>query len=70
MAADLAYYDGARNDALALLPARVERVLELGCGTGATLAALKGAGRCAWAGGIELAELPARQAAARLDRLW
>jgi 2-polyprenyl-3-methyl-5-hydroxy-6-metoxy-1,4-benzoquinol methylase len=68
--APAAYYDGIRHDAIALLPARMDRVLEVGCGTGATLAELKRQGRCNWAGGVEIADGPARSAAERLDRMW
>jgi 2-polyprenyl-3-methyl-5-hydroxy-6-metoxy-1,4-benzoquinol methylase len=64
------YYDNVRHDAIALLPERVERVLEIGCGSGATLAELKRRGACRWAGGVELVEGPGRVAAGRLDRVW
>lgn len=64
------YHDGTRLDAIDLLPKRLDRVIEIGCGTGATLAELKRQGRCNWAGGVELANQPAQIASTRLDRFW
>jgi 2-polyprenyl-3-methyl-5-hydroxy-6-metoxy-1,4-benzoquinol methylase len=64
------YYEHVRYDAIALLPTHCERVLEVGCGTGATLAELKRRGQCRWAGGVEVAGEPGRFAAERLDRFW
>jgi 2-polyprenyl-3-methyl-5-hydroxy-6-metoxy-1,4-benzoquinol methylase len=64
------YHDGTRLDAIALLPAHLDRVIEIGCGTGATLVELKRQGRCNWVGGVELASEPAQIASERLDRFW
>ena len=64
------YHDGTRLDAIALLPNHLDRVMEIGCGTGATLAELKRQGRCNWAGGVELASEPAQIASGRLDQFW
>jgi len=51
---DERYFSGARREIEPLLPARAERVLELGCGTGATLAWLKSSGRARHATGVEI----------------
>jgi SAM-dependent methyltransferase len=56
------YYGHIRKEILPLLPPRVDRILEVGCGTGETLAFLKNSGRCAWAGGVELSPSTAAQA--------
>ncbi|MEI7605831.1 MAG: methyltransferase domain-containing protein [Rhodospirillaceae bacterium] len=68
MSQPLAYHAATRREVAALLPAFSERVLEIGCGTGATLGFLKQEGRCAWTGGVELS--PAAAAEATLDRSW
>ena len=47
------YFDRVRKDIFSLLPLQSERIIELGCGTGATLKHLKDTGRCTWACGIE-----------------
>jgi 2-polyprenyl-3-methyl-5-hydroxy-6-metoxy-1,4-benzoquinol methylase len=52
------------------LPGRDLRILEIGCGAGATLAWLRAEGFCAWAGGVETYAPAAEQARGRLDRLW
>lgn len=64
------YYGTARTEILPFLPARCGRVLELGCGAGATIAAVKQVRSVEWAGGLE--RDPGAAAAARplLDRLW
>jgi SAM-dependent methyltransferase len=51
-----AYFSSPRQDIEPLLPAQYERVLEIGCGTGATLRWLKQAGRCTRTIGVELFE--------------
>jgi SAM-dependent methyltransferase len=51
---DTGYFGNARRDILPLIPAPVDRVLELGCGDGTTLAMLKAEGRCRSTVGIEL----------------
>src|SRR4051794_37408417 len=64
------YFDAVRTDVLGLLPPRMERVLEIGCGTGDTLAYLRSTGRCTWAAGVELYPGAASIARGRIDRLW
>lgn len=51
---DPIYYEGYREDILPLLPKHVGRVLEVGCGTGNTLAYLKDNNYCDWTCGVEL----------------
>ena len=50
----LNYFSSVRHEILPLLPEYSKRVLEIGCGTGATLAWLKQMGRCEETIGIEL----------------
>jgi 2-polyprenyl-3-methyl-5-hydroxy-6-metoxy-1,4-benzoquinol methylase len=64
------YFDRARREVLPHLPARCARLLELGCGTGATVEAVRAARAVAWAGGVELDPEAAEQARAQLDRVW
>lgn len=62
-----AYFASARHDIELLLPAHSARALELGCGSGATLAWLKASGRATYTTGIEIFAAAAGQAAARVD---
>ncbi len=64
------YHGTARTEILPFLPERCARVLELGCGAGATIAAVKQLRRVEWAGGLELDREAAAIARAQLDRLW
>jgi SAM-dependent methyltransferase len=64
------YFGAVRTDVLGLLPTRMERVLEIGCGSGDTLAYLKAIGRCSWAAGVELFPTAAAHARERLDRVY
>ncbi len=61
------YYGNYRKDILQMLPTHVNKVLEIGCGTGNTLAYLKGNGYCDWVGGVELFRDAANKAATKLD---
>ncbi len=61
------YYGHARTEIAALLPARAGRVLEVGCGRGATLAWLKHKGLCEHTTGIELFAQAAEAARAVVD---
>lgn len=64
------YYGFTRAEIVPLLEGRKERILEIGCSEGGTLAHLKEQGLCGWAGGVELAAEPARVAAGRIDQVW
>jgi len=63
------YFDNVRTEIAPLLPPRAARVLDVGCGAGATLAWLKQTGRCEFAVGIEMMESAADIARARIDEL-
>lgn len=67
---DDAYFDTARREILPHLPARVGRMLDLGCGTGATTAAVRQVREVSWAGGVEYLPEVAAKAEGRFDRLW
>jgi SAM-dependent methyltransferase len=64
---DPIYYEGYREDILPLLPKHVGRVLEVGCGTGNTLAYLKDNNYCDWTCGVELFPAAAVIAKERVD---
>lgn len=64
------YYDTARREILPWLPPKVSRLLDVGCGAGATTAAVKQARSVAWAGGIEYVPDVAAAAEAVFDRVW
>ncbi len=64
------YYDVYRQDILSLLPRHVEKVLEVGCGNGNTLAYLKANNYCDWICGIELFPESAAIAQGKVDLLF
>jgi len=65
------YFDRVRTEILPLLPAgRVDRVLEIGCGSGDTLAYLQANERCRWTCGVELFPDAAEIARGRLDAVY
>jgi len=64
------YYDSVRREVLHAVPTDAQRILEIGCGAGATSGFLKDQGLCDWAGGVEFVPEVAEQARARLDRVW
>lgn len=64
---DESYFRAVRRDIAPLLPARARRVLELGCGAGATLDWLKRSGRAGETVGIELVAAAAEQARRVVD---
>jgi 2-polyprenyl-3-methyl-5-hydroxy-6-metoxy-1,4-benzoquinol methylase len=63
------YFDHARREIEPLLPAHAAHVLEVGCGTGATLQWLQQSGRCDHTTGIELFADAAARARPRVDTL-
>lgn len=64
---DVGYFDSVRKEIQPLLPRNRDRVLEVGCGSGATLQWLKSEMGCGWVGGVELTEDAAGRARERLD---
>jgi 2-polyprenyl-3-methyl-5-hydroxy-6-metoxy-1,4-benzoquinol methylase len=64
------YYATARTEILPFLPAKVSRVLDVGCGTGATTRMLKDHRPLIWAGGIEYVDAVADQAMPHFDHIW
>jgi SAM-dependent methyltransferase len=48
------YYNHIRKDVLPLLPQKINRLLEVGCGFGNTLNYIKENRQCNWLGGVEL----------------
>ena len=66
----LTYYDSIRSDIKPLLPGKVDRVLEIGCGTGNTLAWIKQTQASKWVAGVELNENAAEKAKSTLDAVY
>jgi 2-polyprenyl-3-methyl-5-hydroxy-6-metoxy-1,4-benzoquinol methylase len=64
------YFATARTEVLPWLPERVTRMLDVGCGAGATTAAVRAVREVAWAGGIEYVEAVAEQARSVCDIVW
>jgi 2-polyprenyl-3-methyl-5-hydroxy-6-metoxy-1,4-benzoquinol methylase len=64
------YFATARNDILPYVPGAVSRVLDVGCGTGATVALLRQQHRLEWTGGVEIHGPSAAEAEKVLDRVW
>lgn len=65
----LDYFSRARTDLLRVLPLRSEQVLEIGCGSGATLAWMKSQGLARHTTGIELVPQMADTASKNVDKL-
>ncbi len=64
------YFTGARRRFIDDLPANPSaRLLEIGCGNGATCAYAKATGKAGWCAGVELCAEPADEAARRLDHV-
>jgi SAM-dependent methyltransferase len=61
------YFAAARTELFPLLPSFSERVLELGCGHGGTLSALRQGGRARFTVGVELSEAAAERARGVVD---
>ncbi|QSA98461.1 bifunctional 2-polyprenyl-6-hydroxyphenol methylase/3-demethylubiquinol 3-O-methyltransferase UbiG [Methylococcus sp. EFPC2] len=64
------YFSSARSIILDIVPPKAERVLEIGCGSGRTLAMLKNEGICRQTVGIELFQDAARQAEQNVDTVY
>lgn len=64
------YFGLARSEIIPHLPPTVHRLLELGCGTGATIALVKSLRDVRWAGGIEVAQAASEAAQPICDRVW
>lgn len=67
---DKRYFATARTEIEPHLPARVGRMLDLGCGAGATTAWVRSLREVAWAGGIEIVPEEGARAEAICDRVW
>lgn len=65
------YFAEARVEMLRFLPQTCRRLLDVGCGRGATTAAIRARGPLDWAGGVELVETEAARIPAGLfDEVW
>jgi 2-polyprenyl-3-methyl-5-hydroxy-6-metoxy-1,4-benzoquinol methylase len=64
------YFGFLRKDIAPLLPEVAGRVLEIGCGGGATLNWLKETGRAQWTAGIELSPKATAVARGRMDTIY
>jgi 2-polyprenyl-3-methyl-5-hydroxy-6-metoxy-1,4-benzoquinol methylase len=64
------YFGIARREILPHLPAKVERMLELGCGNGATAALVKSQRKVVWSGGVEVVPDAAEKAKSVCDQVW
>jgi cyclopropane fatty-acyl-phospholipid synthase-like methyltransferase len=65
----LNYFSNPREDIIPLLPEKVERVLEVGCGSGETLSIIKSRFPGSITVGIELSENAAKLASSKVDLL-
>jgi SAM-dependent methyltransferase len=63
------YFDNVRSEILSLLPRKINRLLEIGCGSGNTLNYIKNNYRCDWACGVELVHEAAEIARSKVDLL-
>jgi SAM-dependent methyltransferase len=61
------YFDNVRRDILSLLPRKINRLLEVGCGSGNTLSYIKNNYRCDWACGVEFVHEAAEIARSKVD---
>jgi SAM-dependent methyltransferase len=61
------YFGSVRKEIQPLLPKKMDKVLEIGCGSGATLEWLKNDMGCSWVGGVELTMDAAFKAKDQLD---
>ena len=65
-----AYFAHARKEIAPLLPPRWGRVLEVGCGSGATLAWLRASGRAEYSVGVEISSAAAESARSLVDEIY
>ncbi|MET0651886.1 MAG: methyltransferase [Hyphomicrobiaceae bacterium] len=66
----LDYFSRARTEIEPHLPVSVNRMLDVGCGDGATSAFIKSVRSVEWAGGVEVNAAAAKRAEGRLDAVW
>jgi 2-polyprenyl-3-methyl-5-hydroxy-6-metoxy-1,4-benzoquinol methylase len=64
------YFGTPRREILPFLPAKLTRMLDLGCGTGATVALVRQSTPVEWAGGVELDPDAAEAARSVCDHVW
>ncbi len=64
------YYTHARREILPYLPERCARVLDIGCGAGATVEAIRAERSVEWTGGVELDPAAAEAARRRFDYIF
>lgn len=64
------YYGNPRLDITPLLPESTDKVLEIGCGDGATLAWLRATNKCKYAAGVEYFPAAAEKARVSCDELY
>lgn len=64
------YFSHARKEIATLLPLQCGRVLEIGCGSGATLGWLRQDRRTSHTVGVEIAEAAAKDAEANVDEVY
>lgn len=64
------YFSRARTEIEPHLPVSVNRMLDVGCGDGATSAFIKSVRCVEWAGGVEANAAAAKRAEGRLDAVW
>jgi 2-polyprenyl-3-methyl-5-hydroxy-6-metoxy-1,4-benzoquinol methylase len=66
----MGYFEGARTAFVDDLPRNPSaRLLEIGCGNGATSAYATATGKCGWAAGVELCAVPASAAAEKVNEI-
>lgn len=64
------YFSIVRSEILPLLPERAARTLEVGCGSGNTLAWLRQVRTTEWLGGVEVSSDAAESARRNIDHVW
>lgn len=64
------YFARARREIAPWLPLRIDRMLDVGCGAGATTAFVRSLRAVTWAGGVEIEAAEADKAADHLDQVW